>query len=47
MVTMNLYQRPHIMYSVDEKGLKLTYKSDNQKRLAVYGSKTVNTDTHG
>jgi hypothetical protein len=44
---MNLHQRPHLVYNLDETGLQLTCSSGNQKLLAKEGSKTVPTATHG
>jgi hypothetical protein len=35
MEVMKLHQRPHIMYSEDQKRLKLTYKSETQNLLAI------------
>jgi hypothetical protein len=32
---MKLHQRPHLIYNLDETGVKLTYNSGNRKLLAV------------
>jgi hypothetical protein len=38
MDAMKLHQRHHLIYSVNETGLKLTYNSGKRKLLAVKGS---------
>jgi hypothetical protein len=45
MEAVTLHQRLHLMGSMDELGLKLTYSSGNQKLLGIKGSKGVHTDT--
>jgi hypothetical protein len=47
MGAMKLHERLHLIYSVEETGLKPTYSSGNQKPLAVKGSKILHTDTRG
>jgi hypothetical protein len=44
---MKLHQRSHLIYSVDETELQMTYSSGNQKLLAVKGSKRIHSATHG
>jgi hypothetical protein len=39
MDAMKSHQQPHLIYSVDETGLKLTYSSDNQKLFSIKGRK--------
>jgi hypothetical protein len=43
--TIKFHQWHHLIYNVDETGLKLTYNSGNQKLLAVKGSRRDHTDT--
>jgi hypothetical protein len=45
--SMKLHQRPHSIYTLDEIEFQLTCSSDNQKILAVEGSKIVPIATHG
>jgi hypothetical protein len=47
MDVMKLHQRPHLIYTADNAGLKLTCSSGIQKLLAVEGSKRVPKATHG
>jgi hypothetical protein len=44
---MKLHQQPHLIHTVEEIELKLTYNSGNQKLLAVKGSKKIYSATHG
>jgi hypothetical protein len=38
---MKLYQRPNLIYNVDETGFKLTYNFGNRKLLVVKDSKRL------
>jgi hypothetical protein len=42
---MKLHQRPHLIYKLDETGLKLTCSSVNQNILAAEGSRRVSSTT--
>jgi hypothetical protein len=47
MDVMKLHQRPHVIYTADDTGLKLTCSSGIQKLLATEVSKRVHKATHG
>jgi hypothetical protein len=47
MDAIKLHQRPHLIYRVDETGIKLAYNSGNQKLLIVKDSRRIHNAVHG
>jgi hypothetical protein len=47
MNAMQLSQQPHLIYSMDEIGLQVTYFSGDQKMLAINDSERVHSASHG